>query len=322
MTVNAYQIDDTLQLTPFAPEQAAEMSQQSDARIWLDLQTSDPTEIEAWLDTLEVSGLSRRLCLEALDHPGFYPLKKEIVLVLRNLPEAASAGEVSHCAFLCRENLLLTLHHTPVSMFYAFATEQNADDWLPERSIAGLVSALMNTLSLGCLQHTFDFRESIFALEDRMEREPEDVGIEEIVGMRSELLTLDRVVSEQLPVVHALSRIDKAFFKLKDAQEYMNCALANLQAADRSMERLDKRVSDLRSAFQMHAQDKTNRRLSMLTVLSAIFLPMTLLAGIYGMNFEVMPELKYPFAYPVAIGSMVLIASGMYLYFWKKGWFD
>ena len=80
--------------------------------------------------------------------------------------------------------------------------------------------------------------------------------------------------------------------------------------------------TDLRSAFQMHAQDKTNRRLGVLTVLSAIFLPMTLLAGIYGMNFEVMPELRYPFAYPVAVGSMALIASGMYLYFRKKGWFD
>jgi magnesium transporter len=322
MNVNCYYIDEALQLTPFASENAAEACQRTDARIWIDVQTAEPDELEAWLDTLEVRGLSRRLFLETRDRPGFYPLKTEIVLVLRHLPEAASTGEVAHSTFLCREHLLLTVHRRPVSLLQGFATDQDAEAWLPDRSTAGLVSALMNVLSLDCVQHLSDLRRAILTLDERIEREPDDVRIEEIVGMRSELLVLDRVVSEQLPAVQALSKTDKSFFKLKDAQEYLNCALANLHTADRAMDRLDKRITDLRSAFQMHAQDKTNRRLGMLTVLSAIFLPMTLLAGIYGMNFEIMPELKYPFAYPVAIGSMVLIASGMYLYFRKKGWFD
>jgi magnesium transporter len=98
--------------------------------------------------------------------------------------------------------------------------------------------------------------------------------------------------------------------------------LANLQAADRSLDRLSERISALRAGFQMHAQDKTNRKLGMLTILSAIFMPITLLAGIWGMNFEIMPELKFPFAYPVALGLMALIAAGMYRFFRRGGWFD
>jgi magnesium transporter len=140
--------------------------------------------------------------------------------------------------------------------------------------------------------------------------------------MRSELLALGAVVSDQLPSLQALSATDKPFFKLKDAQEYMNCALTNLQAADRSVDRLDERIGALRSGFQMHAQDKTNRKLGMLTILSAIFMPMTLVAGIWGMNFETMPELKYPFSYPIGLGFMALIGWGMYLYFRRTGWFD
>jgi magnesium transporter len=88
------------------------------------------------------------------------------------------------------------------------------------------------------------------------------------------------------------------------------------------VDRLDERIGALRSGFQMHAQDKTNRRLGMLTILSAIFMPITLLASIWGMNFETMPELKYPFSYPIALGLMALIGSGGYLYFRKTGWFD
>jgi magnesium transporter len=51
-------------------------------------------------------------------------------------------------------------------------------------------------------------------------------------------------------------------------------------------------------------------------------MPITLLAGIWGMNFENMPELALPFAYPFALGSMVIIGSGMYFYLRKRGWFD
>ena len=72
----------------------------------------------------------------------------------------------------------------------------------------------------------------------------------------------------------------------------------------------------------MHAQDETNRRLNMLTILSAIFNPATLLAGIWGMNFTTMPELGYRFGYPIALGLMLLIGVGMYLFFRRNGWFD
>ena len=322
MIANCYQIDDKLELKPFAPEEAAEASQRTDARIWLDLEDFEPSELETWLDELGVKNLSRRLCLEALDRSGFYPLKNEIFLVVRILSETETTGESDHIAFLCRENLLFTLHQKPVSRLQQLATEQASDVWLSERSIAGFLSALMIALSIECLQHTSDLRTSIVALEERMEHEPKTVEVEEIQGMRSELLPLDRVVSDQLPCVQALSKTDKPFFKLKDAQDYLNCALANLEATDKSTDRMDKRITGLRSAFQMNAQEKTNRRLGFLTVLSAIFLPLTLLAGIWGMNFEGMPELKHPLAYPTAIAIMVLVALGMYGYFRKRGWFD
>ncbi len=72
----------------------------------------------------------------------------------------------------------------------------------------------------------------------------------------------------------------------------------------------------------MHAQDPTNHRLNVLTMLSAIFNPLTLLVGIWGMNFVVMPELQYPYGYPIALGVMVLIGVVMFLFFRKGGWLD
>jgi magnesium transporter len=155
-----------------------------------------------------------------------------------------------------------------------------------------------------------------------MDQEPDMVKVEEILEIRSNLLMHETVVSDQLPSLQTLSVTDKSFFKRKDVQDYLNYTLSNLKAADRSLDRLRERVGALRAGFEMHAQDKTNRKLGMLTILSAIFMPITLLAGIWGMNFEAMPELKIPFAYPVAIALMALIGAGMYLFFRRGGWFD
>ena len=49
-------------------------------------------------------------------------------------------------------------------------------------------------------------------------------------------------------------------------------------------------------------------------------MPLTMIVGIWGMNFDVMPELHYPYGYPIALGGMALIAGGLYWYFRSRGW--
>ena len=64
-----------------------------------------------------------------------------------------------------------------------------------------------------------------------------------------------------------------------------------------------------------------NEVMKVLTIFATILIPMTVGSGIYGMNFQNMPELAWPLGYPIALSLMVLIAIIMSLYFWKKGWF-
>lgn len=319
---SSFEIDEALQLLPFPPERAAAAVERPDARVWLDLQDAEPAEIEAWLDRVVVSHLARRLCLEARDRPGFYPLKQEIVLVIPVLTDAAGAPDADHVVFVFRENLLLTLHRGKVLDSGRMADLHRSESWLPARSIAGLVSAIMIHASLAFLRRTTELRHSVLALEDRMDRDPDAVDADDLMDMRSELNSLGAAICDQLPSVQALSEIDKAFFHLEDAREYMNCALVNLRAVDGTLEWLDGRIGALRTAFQMHAQEQTNRRLSILTILTAIFNPAMLLAAIWGMNFAMMPELDYRFGYPVALGLMLLIGILMYLFFRRGGWLN
>jgi len=319
MILESIQIDQELRLTPLASENAAEASRDPDARIWLDLQAFEPAELEEWLDALDLSGLPRRLCLESRDRPGFYPLKKEIFLVVPVLADAEGPAEADFLAFVCRENLLLTLHRRPMPQLGEVA---DSESWLSERHTAELVSAILVDVSLTTLRRAEDLRATVNSLEERMDREPDAVDAEEILGARAELLDLASVVGGQLLALRALTTTDRSTFRREGTRVYLNCALVNLQAADSVLTSLDGRVAALRVGFQMHAQEQTNRRLGMLTILSAIFMPVTLLAGIWGMNFEVMPELKFAYAYPVALGLMAVVGAGMYLFFRRGGWLD
>jgi magnesium transporter len=66
--------------------------------------------------------------------------------------------------------------------------------------------------------------------------------------------------------------------------------------------------------------NKTNEIMKVLTIIATIFIPLTFIAGVYGMNFKFMPELSSPWGYPVVWVVMILIAIGLLVYFRKKKW--
>ncbi len=203
MIVKSYEIDEALQLTPVAPERIAEATQRGDARLWLDLVDFTLGELEGWLDELGVTGLSRRLCLEARDHPGFYPLKRELVLMVPVLADTGTSGKVDFLVLLCRENLLLTLHDEPLPELEDI---EDSESWLSERSIAGLVSAAMVDASLVASRRTEKLRSAVLALERRMDREPDSVEADEILDMRAEVIELGSLVGDQRSLLAGAER--------------------------------------------------------------------------------------------------------------------
>ena len=89
-----------------------------------------------------------------------------------------------------------------------------------------------------------------------------------------------------------------------------------------SFERLEKKVNVIHSHYELILQEKGNKRLNTLTVIQAIFVPLTFLVGIYGMNFLFMPELKWQYSYFIVLGVMITITAIQLWWFKRKGWFD
>ena len=81
--------------------------------------------------------------------------------------------------------------------------------------------------------------------------------------------------------------------------------------------------SEVESLVQLHfsaVAHRTNEIMRVLTVVSAIFLPLSFVAGVFGMNFEIMPGLKHPYGYFIALGGMAVVAVGLLVLFRVRRW--
>jgi magnesium transporter len=79
-------------------------------------------------------------------------------------------------------------------------------------------------------------------------------------------------------------------------------------------------VTNLMNMYMSYQAQRTNEVVKVLTLFSVFFMPLTFIAGIYGMNFEFMPELRQKWGYPAVLGVMALVALSIYYYFRRKGW--
>lgn len=80
-------------------------------------------------------------------------------------------------------------------------------------------------------------------------------------------------------------------------------------------------TSDMRDSYLSVNSNRMNKNMIVLTVITTIFIPLTFIVGIYGMNFENMPELKWKYGYFLVLGIIAFVGISMFLWFKRKGWF-
>jgi len=172
------------------------------------------------------------------------------------------------------------------------------------------------------------YGERIAALEEEVITRPHPAMLQTIYQLRRELLELRRAVWPQRHVVNLLSRGsgepivgDRARMMLRDSYDRLMQVLETIET-------YRELSSGLMDIYLTALGQKTNEVMKTLTVISTIFIPLTFIAGIYGMNFNTerspfnMPELNWVFGYPLCLTLMATIAGGTMFYFWRRGWFS
>ena len=285
---------------------------------WIDVGWDRPEDASAWLVGL---GLDRSLVEELHlgdDETRILPMTGSVFVAYPAIPGEDARTPVRF-GLLCLDRLVITIHDRPEG-YSGLDEELITKLKLREGTTVGVVCGLAVFHSTQVRRYVAALRGKGDALAGRMDPDPETVSLEEILALKHRVLALGSVVDEELAVLEVLKISDHPALPLIRHAVAFQAAIENMRATDRDVDRLDRRVSDLQHRYESAQQDKTNRRLGLLTVLSAIFMPLTLIAGIYGMNFELMPELHWRYGYFLVLGAMAAIAGGLFWYFRSRGW--
>jgi magnesium transporter len=173
------------------------------------------------------------------------------------------------------------------------------------------------------LQQLFEFESHLENIEDEFQISGNDKMMREITAHRSQLVKIRRTFNYHVTVGDTLNTY------LEDDETLLITA-RELHTVNDLRERLDRLLSlsqmyydicgDLINGYMSITSHQLNATMRVLTVITALFVPLTFLAGIYGMNFENIPELKFKYGYFSLLGVMSVISIGLIVWFKRKRW--
>lgn len=294
---------------------------------------------------INVDGLGDEGALKRLgDHFGLHPLALEDVLHTEQRPKVEEfpghlfivaqmvylgkddtiQGE-QVCIFLGRNFVITIQEESEYDVFDQVRKRLRRDGSLTRTSGADLLAAsLLDAVidqffpvleSLG--EAIEDFEEEIL---ERLERK----SLRQLHEFKRTLLQLRRAAWPQREVVAALSHDDSGLIVDRTKPYLRDCYDHTIQMMD--MIETDRDVlAGLMDLYVSSLGIRTNEIMRVLTVVTTLFIPLTFIAGVYGMNFDTnyplnMPELRSPYGYLFCLSAMVLVAAGQLAFFWRKGW--
>jgi len=242
-------------------------------------------------------------------------------LVISRVPLPSGAGlEVPQVCFLVGQDLLVTFQERPLGLFDPVRERIRAGIG-PIRSAGAdyLAYALIDTMVDRYYPVVEDLADRLDAVEERLYGGRDDEAIEELRRARSQLVVLRRIGWPQREMVNALLREQSPFVRA-DVQAYLRDTHDHIAQIAELVDSSRDHAAALSDELQSSISQRTNEIMKVLTLMASVFIPLTFIAGVYGMNFENMPELRSRIGYFVVLGLMVLVALGMLAYFWRRGW--
>ena len=223
--------------------------------------------------------------------------------------------------FILKDGLFITFQEKSGDVFdHVRRRLEEGKGQIRMRSADYLMYALVDAV----VDHYFVILEEVGERLDELEVEMLDNPSEKILaklhGIRREALQLRRSVYPLREVVSQLSKIEKSLIHpetklfLRDLYDHTIQAIETIEVF-RDM------ASGMLDLYMNSISNKMNNVMKVLTIIATIFIPLTFITGIYGMNFEYMPERSFYWAYSVVMLFMFIIAVGMVIYFRRKKWF-
>jgi len=288
---------------------------------------------QTWQQLKQVFNL-HPLALEDIIHvpqrPKMEEYEDQIVIIARmvSLREDGRSLMTEQISLVVGKHYLLTVQEEPYYDCLQFVRERLQSSRSPIRKagVDYLVYALMDAIIDGFFPILEMYGELIEDLEAEVVTSPTAQTLERIYQIKRELLEIRRAIWPQRDAINALIR-DSSDLISHDVRLYLrDCYDHAVQVLD-IVETYRELASSMTDVYLSSVSNRMNEVMKTLTIISSIFIPLTFIAGIYGMNFNTetsplnMPELNWYWGYVATLTVMAIVALGMIIFFWRRGWF-
>ncbi|HEY9053080.1 MAG TPA: magnesium transporter CorA family protein [Gammaproteobacteria bacterium] len=289
--------------------------------IWVDLYEED---LEHELNFLTQNfGLDKHAIIEAqrLRHPpSFIGFENYIYILLKPLDSTSDSLDFTtlQMAMFASDRFLIT-RHTKHSPFLAKLWEKQENQLGFNENPLSIVSAMCSRIAQRYGKVLLDLEQRLDIIEDELFESPSDTLMKELIGYNTGLRKMHRILTYYVSIFDAIRLHFDAPDNNRNFDDFDDI-YAQIERFNSLSELYQNVITDLIEAYISLNGHHLNQIMKVLTIVTVIFVPLTLLVGIYGMNFENMPELKSDYGYYILISVMAIIASLLLFLFRRVRW--
>ena len=311
----------------FSPDELPELLNDKTNVVWVDLLGETPEQIEKATDIMSNVFKFHHLTIEDAVETRNQPKIEAFPDYFYFIVHGVKPDETTSSNFVTKEldgylgeNYVVTFHKDRFRSIKVVKQQLRSSTFACRRGAAYLLHQILDQVVDLYMPVVDEFDEAINELEDRvLEMKSGSTILQELMDLRRAVARLRRISARQLDVLYRMSHGE--FPQIPESVlPFFRDVHDHLQRISDLAENYRDLVGGL---FDIHFSviaSKTNDVMKTLAVVSAIILPLSLIAGIYGMNFENMPELRTRHGYFLTLGVMVVVTLVLLVYFWRRGW--
>ena len=243
------------------------------------------------------------------------------VLKMMAFDDAANRLEIEHVSLIFGENYVISFQEHEGDVFDSVRERiRNSKGRIRSLKADFLAYALMDA----AVDHYFlaleRIGDRIEDMDDRILGHPQPGDIREVHRLKQEILSFRKAVWPLREEVGALEKSETALIR-PDTRVFLRDLYDHIIQVIDMVETFRDILGGIHDTYLSSVSNRMNEIMKVLTIISTIFIPMTFIAGVYGMNFEHMPELKWPFGYYLIWGVMITVALSLVSFFKRRKWF-
>lgn len=284
---------------------------------WIDLDQPDESEEALLHSFFHFHPLAIADCLKGLQRPKLNYYDDYTFFVLHSIRHKDLRAEELN--MFLGKNYVVTFHYTEMEELEEARERiiENPSNWGQGHVLSAY--HIIDNMVDHYFPILYNIEDHLNEIEENLKPSTVHLSMESVFSVRSDLLQLRRSIVPMRELLYRMLSSERLGFTSNE-KTYINGIYDHLLRLVEILESNREFTADIRDSQLSINSNQMNRIMMTLTIISSVFIPLTFIAGLYGMNFEFMPELHWRYGYIIVLGIMVITGIAMLLWFKRKGW--